>query len=105
MANSFISYRLTGEYVLDHHSASQCDPLYDVHEYRWIEEWAAEISPGVPLPRLLWPAEVVGEVTQEASETTGIPAGPLGWARSQDGRAEGGGGGVGGPGHPQILDG
>jgi xylulokinase len=34
MANSFIAHRLTGEYVLDHLSASQCDPHYDVHEYR-----------------------------------------------------------------------
>ena len=75
MANSFIAWRLTGEYVLDHHSASQCDPLYDVREYRWIAEWAEEIAPGLPLPRLLWPAEVVGEVTREASEATGIPAG------------------------------
>lgn len=30
MANSFLVHRLTGEYVLDHHSPSQCDPLYDV---------------------------------------------------------------------------
>src|SRR5918997_4777082 len=75
MASSFIVHRLTGEYVLDHHSASQCDPLYDVRENCWIEEWAEEIAPGLPLPRLLWPAEVAGEVTLEAAETTGIPAG------------------------------
>jgi xylulokinase len=75
MASSFIAWRLTGEYVLDHHSASQCDPLYDVRSYRWIEDWAEEVAPGLPLPRLLWPAEVVGEVTREASEATGIPVG------------------------------
>jgi xylulokinase len=60
MANSFISYRLTGKYVLDHHSASQCDPLYDVHSYYWIDEWAEEIAPGLPLPRLLWPGTTTG---------------------------------------------
>jgi xylulokinase len=75
MVNSFIAYRLTGEYVLDHHSAIQCDPLYDVHEYRWISEWAEEIAPGLSLQRLLWPAEVVGEVSREAAQATGIPAG------------------------------
>src|SRR6266702_7177288 len=58
MASSFIVQRLTGEYVLDHHSASQCDPLYDLHEQRWIAEWADEIAPGLSLPRLLWPAEI-----------------------------------------------
>jgi xylulokinase len=50
MANSFIIHRLTGEYVIDHHSASQCDPLYDLRENRWISEWAEEIAPGLPLP-------------------------------------------------------
>ncbi|MBE3559778.1 MAG: FGGY-family carbohydrate kinase [Ktedonobacteraceae bacterium] len=75
MASSFIVQRLTGEYVLDHHSASQCDPLYDLRERRWIEEWAGEIAPGLPLPRLLWPGEVAGTVTEAAAAMTGIPAG------------------------------
>lgn len=75
MASSFIVYRLTGEYVLDHHSASQCDPLYDLQENRWIDEWAEQIAPGLPLPRLLWPAEVAGTVSAAAAQVTGIPAG------------------------------
>lgn len=75
MASSFIVHRLTGEYVLDHHSASQCDPLYDLAANRWIDEWAREIAPGLPLPKLLWPAEVAGHVTAEATTLTGIPAG------------------------------
>ncbi len=29
-SNSYAVARLTGEYVLDHHSASQSDPLYDI---------------------------------------------------------------------------
>ena len=75
MASSFIVHRLSGEYALDHHSASQCDPLYDIEKNRWIEEWASEIAPGLALPRLLWPSEVAGEVTPAAAEATGIPAG------------------------------
>ncbi|MGH2716719.1 MAG: FGGY family carbohydrate kinase, partial [Thermoleophilaceae bacterium] len=75
MASSFAVERLTGEYVLDHHSASQCDPLYDLAGRRFDEEWAAEIAPGVPLPRLAWPGDVVGEVTDGAAAVTGLPAG------------------------------
>ncbi|MBA2287352.1 MAG: sugar kinase, partial [Ktedonobacteraceae bacterium] len=75
MASSFIVQRLTGEYVLDHHSASQCDPLYDLKERRWITEWAAEIAPGLALPRLLWPTEVAGTITAAAAEATGLPVG------------------------------
>ncbi|MEO8285976.1 MAG: FGGY-family carbohydrate kinase [Chloroflexota bacterium] len=75
MASSFIVFRLTGEYVLDHHSASQCDPLYDLKENRWIDDWAEEIAPGLPLPRLLWPSDVAGTISEAASKLTGIPAG------------------------------
>jgi xylulokinase len=103
MANSFIAWRLTGEYVLDHHSASQSDPLYDVHEYRWIEDWAEEIAPGMPLPRLLWPAEVVGEVTREASEATGIPTGTPVAAGTIDAWSEGASVGVQDPGDLMLM--
>ncbi len=75
MASSFVVERLTGEYVLDHHSASQCDPLYDIHENGWIEDWAAEIAPGLTLPRLLWPSEIAGYVTESAAAATGLSAG------------------------------
>ena len=75
MASSFIVARLTGEYILDHHSASQCDPLYDLDASSWALDWIDQIAPGVPLPRLTYPAEVVGVVTSTASEATGIPRG------------------------------
>jgi sugar (pentulose or hexulose) kinase len=88
MASSFAVARLTGEYVLDHHSASQCDPLYDLADERWAEDWAAEIAPGVPLPRLVWPVEVAGEVAAEAAAENGIPAGTPVMAGTVDAWAE-----------------
>ena len=103
MANSFISWRLTGEYVLDHHSASQCDPLYDLREFGWIRDRAEEVAPGLPLPRLLWPAEVVGEVTPEASEATGIPAGTPVAAGTIDAWSEGASVGVQNPGDLMLM--
>ena len=45
-ASSYLVSRLTGEYVLDHHSASHWAPLYDVHENAWIDEWVADGRPG-----------------------------------------------------------
>ena len=103
MANSFISWRLTGEYVLDHHSASQCDPLYDVHENRWIGDRAEEVASGLPMPRLLWPAEVVGEVTRKGSEETGIPAGTPVAAGTIDAWSEGASVGVQNPGDLMLM--
>jgi xylulokinase len=75
MASSWLVYQLTGEYVLDHHSASQCTPLYDPGAQGWIGEWCEEIAPGLEWPRLLWPADIAGTVTAHAAEATGLPAG------------------------------
>ncbi|WP_129668154.1 FGGY-family carbohydrate kinase [Phytoactinopolyspora endophytica] len=75
MASSYAVYRLTGAYVLDHHSASQCPPLYDRHRQTWIDEWAEIVAPGLPLPELRWPAEIAGAVTPAAAEQTGLHPG------------------------------
>ena len=62
MASSYAVARLTGEWVLDHHSASQCDPLYDLKELSWNREWAELVVPGLRCySTLVWPATVVGK--------------------------------------------
>lgn len=75
MASSYVVSRLTGEYVLDHHSASQCDPMYDLDAGTWAADWAEELSAGVPLPRLVWPSEIVGTVSTRGAEESGLPVG------------------------------
>ncbi|MHB8294885.1 MAG: FGGY-family carbohydrate kinase [Acidimicrobiales bacterium] len=75
MAHSLALWRLTGSYVLDHHSASQSVPLYDRSAQSWATDWAAEIAPGIELPELAWPAEVVGRVSAAAAEETGLAPG------------------------------
>ena len=75
MASSFIAAKLTGAYVLDHHSASQSDPLYDLDAGDWARDWADEVAPGLQLPELVWPSEQVGTVTAAAARETGLPEG------------------------------
>lgn len=60
MPATWLAFRLTGEVVLDHHSASQCGPLYDLDANTWATDWADVVAPGLPLPRLCWPDEIVG---------------------------------------------
>lgn len=74
-SSSYAVAKLTGEYVLDHHTASQCDPLYDINRGAWSHDWAQQVAPGVPLPRLAWPGEIVGTVTPDAARETGLPVG------------------------------
>lgn len=74
-SHSFVVSRLTGEYVLDHHTASQCDPLYDIDAFGWNLDWAEDIAPGLAMPRLAWPGEVVGAVHTRAAAETGLPLG------------------------------
>ncbi|GHF22971.1 FGGY-family carbohydrate kinase [Pseudolysinimonas yzui] len=75
MPASFLAFRLTGEYVLDHQSASQCNPLYDSAALAWYRPWSDRVMGGIPLPRLVWADTVVGGVTARAAAATGLPEG------------------------------
>jgi xylulokinase len=103
MASSFLVHRLTGRYVLDHHSASQCTPLYDLAAGAWAEDWAERVAPGLPLPELRWPTEVAGEVTAAAAERTGLPRGLPVTAGTVDAWAEAASAGVREPGDVMVM--
>ena len=90
MASSFVVERLTGAWVLDHHSASQCDPLYDLAAQTWNAEWAHDVVGPLPLPPLAWPAEVVGTVRATGAARDRDPDGHAG--RGRHDRRLGGGG-------------
>ena len=75
MPASWLAFQLTGAYVLDHQSASQCSPLYDVELEAWYGSWWDRYAPGIESPALLWAGDVAGTVTDAAAELTGIPAG------------------------------
>ncbi|MBD8045279.1 FGGY-family carbohydrate kinase [Arthrobacter sp. Sa2BUA2] len=75
MPSSWLVWKLSGQYVLDHHSASQCTPLYDTAAQGWYRPWADLIAPGIDLPPLLWANETAGTITADASAETGLPAG------------------------------
>ncbi|MBN9140783.1 MAG: sugar kinase [Micrococcales bacterium] len=75
MPASWLVRRLTGVYVLDHQSASQTTPLYDIEAGRWDEELWARYAPGLEPPALAWAGDLAGQVTEAAATETGIPAG------------------------------
>lgn len=72
MPASFLAYRLTGQYGLDFHSASQCSPLFDTQKLTWYRPWTDRICPDLELPPLLWSDCPIGTVNVDVP---GIPQG------------------------------
>ena len=87
-SSSYIVAKLTGEYVQDHHTASQCDPLYSVRDFDWNSDWADRVLGGLARPKLAWPSDVVGQVDATGAEATGIPVGTPVVAGTVDAYAE-----------------
>lgn len=74
-STSYLTFRLTGEYVIDHYTAANFSPLYDVRRLDWSDDLADDILPLDRLPRLLWSGEIAGQVTEDAARETGLAAG------------------------------
>ncbi len=102
-ASSYLVYRLTGEYVMDRHTASYYNPLIDVRALAWDGRFAEPIVEAEKLPRLLWSTEVAGEVTPAAAAETGLAAGTPVTAGTVDAAAEAISVGVVAPGDMMVM--
>ena len=87
-STSFLVQRLTGEVVIDHYTAANFSPLYDVTTQAWVDDLADDILPLDKLPRLLWSNEIAGHITQGAAEQTGLAVGTPVTAGTIDAAAE-----------------
>lgn len=74
-STSFLVQRLTGEVVIDHYTAANFSPLYDVDTQTWVDDLADDILPLEKLPRLMWSDEIAGQITVRAAEETGLAVG------------------------------
>jgi xylulokinase len=77
--------------------------MYDLTTASWADNWADELSRGVPLPRLVWPTEVVGEISGAGAERSGLPAGVPVVAGTIDAWAEARSVGVRNPGDMMLM--
>ncbi|UCH24458.1 MAG: FGGY-family carbohydrate kinase [Trueperaceae bacterium] len=87
-STSFITARLTGEYVIDHLTGVYFAPCYDFSTKRWNEVYSRGIVEVDRLPRLAWSDEIVGTVTAEAARETGLAEGTLVTTGTADAAAE-----------------
>ena len=87
-STSFLVHRLTGEYVIDHYTAANFSPLYDVTTQDWTQSLSDQIIETGRLPRLLWSSEIAGRVTEQAAAQTGLAVGTPVTAGTIDAAAE-----------------
>ncbi len=93
LAKDYIRYRLTGELATEPSDASGT-LLFDVRRRRWSREMLDALGvEGRILPRVVESAEVSGQVTHGAAESTGLPEGipVIGGAADNAGAAVGSG--------------
>ena len=102
-ASSYVVSRLTGETVMDRHTASYYNPLFDLRGLDWDDRFAGGIVRPDQLPRLAWANEVAGAVTAEAAEATGLRAGTPVSAGTIDAAAEAVSVGVVAPGDMMVM--
>ncbi|GMA17066.1 sugar kinase (plasmid) [Deinococcus metallilatus] len=77
-ASSYLTFRLTGRHVMDHHTAAHSMPLYDPRARTWSAGFAPPVlgDRGLELlPDLAWSEELAGYVTAEAAAQTGLREG------------------------------
>jgi xylulokinase len=100
---SFLVAKLTGEHVMDRTTAAYWGPFYDIRANAWIDDWISGTLDPARLPRLVWPTEVVGRVTVEAAQATGLAVGTPVIAGAPDAPAEAVSAGVLGPGDVMVM--
>lgn len=102
-SSSYMVYRLTGRLVMDYHTASYYNPLFDLRNLRWDGRFAEPIVEIDRLPELLWADQIAGEVTAEAAAETGLKAGTPVTAGTIDAAAEAVSVGVVNPGDMMVM--
>lgn len=102
-ASSYLVYQLTGKSVIDHYTAANFSPLYDVDRHIWIDDLADDIIDLCKLPELKWSGEIVGEITPAAAMATGLAAGTPVTAGTIDAAAEAYSVGVTDPGDMMMM--
>jgi xylulokinase len=74
-STSYLVFRLTGKFVIDHYTAANSAPLYSAERRAWSDELASDIIPLGRLPDIAWTTDIAGVVTAKAAKETGLAEG------------------------------
>ena len=71
-AKDYVRHCLTGDYVTDYIEA-EGSMMFDINKMEWSEPLCAILGISTDImPRIVKPSDIVGEITKEASEITGL---------------------------------
>jgi xylulokinase len=101
-STSFIVERLTGAAVIDHYTAANFAPLYDIAARDWCFD-LADICDRNRLPRLCWSTEIAGQITPAAAAETGLAPGTPVTCGTIDAAAEAVSVGIDAPGDMMLM--
>lgn len=73
-STTYLTYRLTGAYVIDHYTAANFSPLYDIAAQNWRLD-LADICTKDQLPDILWSHDIAGHIHADAAAETGLAIG------------------------------
>jgi len=102
-SSSYLTWKLTGEYVIDHYTAANFSPLYDANRQEWTADLAPDIRPLDRLPQVHWSSEIAGHVTAAAAAETGLARGTPVTVGTIDAAAEAASVGVQSPGEMMLM--
>jgi xylulokinase len=101
--SSYLVFKLTGRWVVDHYSASCYTPCYDLATLGWDTEKTSPICPVEWLPDIIWTSEIAGTINDAAAAATGLKAGTPVIAGTIDSASEAVSVGVQSPGDLMIM--
>jgi xylulokinase len=102
-STTYLVQKLTGECVIDHYSAANFSPLYEIGRQGWSPALSRGIIETDRLPRILWTTEIAGRITAKAARATGLAAGTAVIAGTIDAAAEAASVGVRRPGDMMMM--
>lgn len=101
-STSYLTWKLTGNHVIDHYTAANFSPLYDVTTQDWTTG-LVDFLPLDRLPRLMWSTEIAGQITAAAAAETGLAQGTQVTCGTIDAAAEAVSVGVAAPGEMMLM--
>ncbi len=102
-SSDYVVFKLTGEHVVDRHTASYFAPLFNIETLQWDGRFADAVIELDRLPRLGGATDIAGGVSATASAETGLPIGTPVTFGTIDAAAEAVGVGVYIPGDTMLM--